>query len=215
MTAPTQNTVAEQTFDIDATFDSAGSGGSGAPSFAWPADPRNPRDPLIGGEIVGEITDIFATVVKDAKTKQPKVNKRGQQMPQFNLTIKTSLRNWEGCKSVPVDEETNAPLPASEDDGSRRIYVKYRMLDALAKAIRESEQGKGGPRIGAKVSVKVTALEDVGQINPLPDYEARYRPAPEEAKNDAAFDQAAAASGPAADPWASAPSGKPTDEPPF
>lgn len=209
---------------LDDIFDSAG-GGSGAPSFAWPVDPANPRLPAIGGAIQGEITDVYVTVVKDAQTKEPKLNKNGQTSHQVNVTIQTSLRNWEGCKSVPVDEETKQPKPASEDTGLRRIYVKYKMLDAVAAAIQGSAQGKGGPRVGAKIAVKVKALIDVGQLNPLTDYEAKYLPpAADPAADVFAQQQAApapqqqapatpAASAPAGDPWAGATSFG--DEPPF
>lgn len=213
MTTPSQNN--EQSFDLDALFDSSG-GGSGAPSFAWPADARNPRNPQIGGSIAGEITDVFVTVVKDAQTREPKLNKRGQQMPQVNVTIKTALRNWDGCKAVPVDPDTKQELPASEDTGERRIYVKYRMLDAVAKAIKSSEQGRGGPRVGAKLAVKLTALQDTGQLNPLPDYEARYEPPAADPAADV-FNAAQTDGGlrapAAADPWAGATGA--TSEPPF
>lgn len=211
------STTAEQQFDVDDVFDSAG-GGSGAPSFEWPAELKQPGNkvvPIIGGQIAGEVTDVFMTVVKDATTKEPKLNKRGKQMPQVNVTLQTTLRYWEGCKKVPIDEETKQELPASEDTGLRRIYVKYKMLDAIAAAIKESDQGKGGPRVGAKLAVKLTKLEDTGAPNPLPHYEARYVPAPVDTAADA-FDNAtaeAAKSEPAADPWANAAGGG--YEPPF
>lgn len=230
MTTPA-NTAPEayQAADLDSIFDSQG-GGSGAPSFAWPSElgAGNKVLPVIGGAIQGEVTDIFVTVVKDAQTREPKVNKRGAQMPQVNLTLQTALRNWEGAKSVPVDEETGQPKPASEDTGERRIYVKFKMLDALAAAIKESTQKSGGPRKGAKVAVRVTKLVDVGQMNPLTEYEAKYVPPVDDPSADIfntqqqaqapAATPAAPASAPAADPWAQAApasSGWGTDEPPF
>lgn len=216
MTTPTD----EQVFDLDSVFDNAG-GGDGAPSFEWPAELRQPGNkvvPIIGGSIVGEITDIYVTVVKDATTKQPKVNKNGKQMPQVNLTVQTELRNWQGCKKIPLvdpNDPSKGEKPASEDTGERRIYVKYRMLDALARAIKASDQKTGGPRKGAKVAVKLTELIENGSPNPLPDYEAQYRP-PVSGPADNLFDQAAAAAPAAppaaADPWSTATS---TDEPPF
>jgi hypothetical protein len=217
------DTATEQQFDLDDVFDRAG-GGSGAPSFAWPLqdDPRKPdrKVPVIGGSIQGEITDIYVTVVKDPdKDNAPKLDKNGKQQPQVNLTIQTTQRNWEGCKNVPTNEDGTAKDPA-EDTGERRIYVKFRMLDALAKAIKESEQKKGGPRKGAKVAVRVKDLQYSTNLmrHPLPDYEAKYVP-PVETPADDMFtqqqDQMAAAASTAdasQDPWASAAGG---DEPPF
>lgn len=210
-----------QVFDIDAAFDGAGSG-SGAPSFKWPKheDPTGAdrKVPIIGGSIVGVITDIYATVVKDPEKKDsdgnplPKLDRRGRQQPQFNLTLQTSLRNWEGVVNVPTAEDGVTPLPASDDTGERRIYVKYKLLEAIAKAIQASEQGKGGPKIGAKLGVKVKDLiySSDKMRHPLPDYEAQYWP-PVESFGDDAFDSAAA--GPAgSEPAGSAPA---SDEPPF
>lgn len=222
MTTPT-NTAPEaySQNDLDSIFDNQG-GGSGAPSFAWPSElgAGNKVLPVIGGAIQGEITDVFVTVVKDAQTREPRLNKRGQQSPQVNLTIKTNLRNWEGCKSVPVDEETQQPKPPSEDTGERRIYVKYKMLDAIGAAIKASPQGRGGPRVGARLAVKVKSLIDVGQLNPLTDYEARYIPPALDPAADA-FSQPAAQvpaqqQPPAQQPdsWAGASNGF-GDEPPF
>lgn len=222
-----QDQVEEQVFDIDAAFDSAG-GGSGAPSFQWPSDPAtNHKHPLIGGTISGEIVDIFATVVKDATTRIPRVNKNGQQMPQFNITLKTDLRNWEGVNKIPLVDPQNpnsGPKPASEDTGERRIYVKYRLLDAISRAIKAAGQKKangdvgGGPRVGAKLRVRLTKLEDKGAPNPLPDYEAQYVLAPEAAPTDGAWETATSNTKPVqqaapADQWAGAVSGG--DEPPF
>lgn len=211
----------EQQFDLDAVFDAAG-GGSGAPSFQWPEDAN--RNPQVGASISGTITDIFVTVVRDAQTKQPKVNKAGRQMPQVNITLQTDLRNWQGVKRVPLnnpDDPNSGPKPPSEDTGERRIYVKYRMLDALAKAIKESSQGGGGPRKGARCAVRVSGLQQTSYLNPLADYQAKYEPP---APTDAAWEQATSqpqapqqqsytpppATPPANDPWSAA-----NSEPPF
>lgn len=210
--------VEEQVFDLDAVFDNAGGGGGGAPSFEWPTqiDPRNKNRvvPVIGGEIVGEITDVYVSVVKDATTKLPKLNRKGAQMPQVNLTVKTNLRNWEGCTKVPLsdpDDVNSAPADPAEDTGERRIYVKYRMLDAVAAAIQKSDQKKGGPRKGAMIAVKVSDLTyDKDPLrHPLPDYEAQYKAAPEDPAADV-FNAASATQG--KDPFAGAST---TDEPPF
>lgn len=156
---------------LDDVFAQAG-GGSGAPSYAWPKDGKAPK---IGHVVSGEITDLFLTVVKDADTGDPKLDKNGRTQPQVNVTLQTTLRNWEGVINVPKDEQGNT-LPASEDTGLRRIYVKHRMLDAVARAIKESEQKSGGPKVGARLAVKVKGALNTGKLNPLPDYDARYEP---------------------------------------
>ena len=189
--------MTDQVFDIDAAFDNAG-GGSGSPSYAFPKqdDPRNAnrKIPVIGGGVVGTITDIYQTVVKDPdKDNEPKLDKRGRQQPQFNITLQTEFRNWDRCVNVPTAEDGVTPLPADQDTGERRIYVKHKMIEAVAKAIKASEQGKGGPQIGAKLGVKVSDLTYHADKmrHPLPDYEAQYRP-PVDTGFDAAFDSAGA-----------------------
>jgi hypothetical protein len=195
-----QDAPVEQQFDIDSVFDSAG-GGSGAPSYEWPSqiDPRNKNRivPVIGSVVQGTITDIFVTVVKDATTKAPKLNKKQQQQPQVNLTLQTDLRNWDMCKNIPLVDPADSNSPQkdpAEDTGERRIYVKYRMLDALARAIKGSPQQKGGPRVGAKVAVRVKDLTyDKDPLrHPLPDYDAAYEP-PVSGPADGIFAQAESA----------------------
>jgi hypothetical protein len=212
-------TTTEQAFDLDSLFDNAG-GGTGAPSFEWPKqiDPKNKNRmiPVIGGAVQGEITDIYVTVVKDINTKEPKLDKRGRQQGQVNLTLQTSLRNWESVVNIPTDDDDNE-LPASEDTGERRIYVKYRLLDAISKAIKESDQASGGPRKGAKLAVKVSDLiyDKDPTRHPLPDYIAKYVPPVSSPADDmfaAEQAKAPAATPPAEDPWATAVS---SDEPPF
>ncbi len=208
--------MTDQVFDIDSSFDNAGSG-SGIPSYAFPKqdDPKNAnrKVPVVGGGVVGVITEIYQTVVKDPDNdNKPKLDKRGRQQPQFNITLQTDFRNWDRCVNTPTEEDGVTALPTDQDTGERRIYVKHRMIDAVAKAIKGSEQGRGGPKIGAKLGVKVTDLTypTDKMRHPLPDYEAQYRP-PADSFGDSTFDAAGSAP---ADPPA-APAQAFSEEPPF
>lgn len=224
MTENNQNTDVEvEQFDIDDVFDNAGQGGSGAPSYEWPKQPdpknKNRNVPIIGGDVVGEIVDIYVTVVKDPQNdNKPKLDKRGRQQPQINLTLQTEYRNWERVVNIPTADDGETELPPEEDTGLRRIYVKHRMTDAIAAAIKASGQkplpgkkGPGGPRKGAKVAVKVTDLiYSADKLrHPAPDYEAQYKPPVEVSAQEQQADDAFAAH------ESSAPAAGWGDDPPF
>lgn len=196
---------------------SAGSGG-GAPSYAFPKElgRNNKVVPVIGSTIAGEIEGLFRTVVKDIDTGDPKLDKNGNEQPQVNITLKTSLRNWDSTIKPGKDEEGNE-LPPESDEGLRRVYAKHRMLQAIAKAVKESGN-TGAPKVGGKLAIKVTNLiwdEKNTARNPLPDYEARYvAPDPGAAGMNDAFDGAAAQQEQAAPAAPAAPSTW-DQEPPF
>lgn len=176
--------------DLDSEFDQRGGGGTGAPSYDFPTEiQRGKIVPVVGHVVQGQIVDIFATWVKDAQTSELKLDKNGQKQRQINFTLQTEFRNWERAKS-PGKDEDGKELPASEDTGLRRVYAKYRMLDAAAGAVRKSPQGRGAPKIGGHLAFRVKDLiwdEKNKTRNPLPDYEAKYEP-PSELDN--AFDKA-------------------------
>lgn len=216
--------------NLDSIFEQqAAGGGGGAPSYAFPkVQERGKLVPQVGHVVQGTITDIFATVVKDIDTGDPKRDKNGNEQPQINITLETTFRNWEAAIKPGKDEEGNE-LPASADEGQRRIYAKHRMLQAIAKAVKESGNS-GAPKVGGKLAVRVKGLvwdEKNPTRNPLPDYDAVYKaPEPGQVAADAAFNAAAVTepattrpasnglSAPAQQPdaWAAAMTG---DKPPF
>jgi len=78
----------------------------------------------LGDQVGGEILEVKPGVVTDIGTTEPKLDKNGKTQPQLAITVQTSLRNWEHVKTPPTDEN-NQPRPGADDDGRRRIYVKY------------------------------------------------------------------------------------------
>ena len=182
--------------DLDDVFAQQSGGGAGAPSYEFPkVAERNKLVPEVGHVVQGEVVALFKTVVKDAQSGEVKLDKNGNQQPQVNITLKTEFRNWERATKPGKDDDGNE-LPASEDVGERRIYAKYRMLQAIAKAVKEATGKPGAPREGGILAVRVKGLEwppsNQSARNPLPDYEARYTPpAPKNEAADSAFAQAA------------------------
>lgn len=122
-------------------------------------------------------------VVVDPTTGQPRIKK------QLKVILDTPLRNWQGLKQAPLDQETNQPRPPHEDDGRRAVYIKGWMTGAVGDAIRAAGQ-TGAPRKGGKLAVRVTELVATSNGNPYPKYEARYQPP---AAGDAMFAEPPAA----------------------
>lgn len=215
--APPQQPVAAPRSAED-FFD--GVGGVGAPSFKFQG---------VGDSIVGTIVDQFATVVTDTSGNVKRYEKSGEVIPQLNITLQTELRNWDHVNKIPVDDQGNPKMPG-EDDGLRRIYVKYDMRRAVGAALQAAKAPAGGLQNGGKLAVLLSGGRPTGQPNDLPLYEARYQaPAP-----TTAFDFGADTQGQPAqqapqqqpapvvqqDPWATAPQQQPTpqgfnDDPPF
>lgn len=195
--------MTDQVPSTDSFFD--GVGESGAPSFKFSG---------VGTGIKGTVVDQYATFVTEPGSREPKTYKDGTPIPQLNVTLQTELRGWKNVSKVPKDKDGN-PLPASEDDGKRRIYVKYQMRNAVGAAIKAASER--ALATGGTLAVKQTGEDDRGKANPLPIFEARYTaPKPEEeffSSNDGQQD-----------PWAvggsstgAAPASQPAadDEPPF
>lgn len=188
----------------------------------------------IGDVVVGTILDQFKTQQTKFGTGDKLFFDDGTPRMQLNVTLQTDLRNWDKV-TKPLEDENDKPLPASEDDGKRRIFIKSDMQSAIGKAIKAA--GAPGLRNGGKLAVKMTGTKDVGKGNPMSLYEARYQPP---AEGDGFFDAGAAQQPPAQqapaqqqaaappqqaapatrsdDPWATAPvaaSSSFSDEPPF
>lgn len=138
-----------------------GVGGTGAPSFKF-------TGPDSG--IKGKIVDQYRTHVTDTKGNV-KTYPSGDPIPQLNVTLQTTLRNWKGVKKVPTDDN-GVELDASEDTGLRRVYIKYDMRRAVAVAVKSV--GERYMENGGDLAVKQTGWKPTGQSNDLPLYDARY-----------------------------------------
>jgi hypothetical protein len=152
---PTEGT-AEDFFD--------GVGGGGAPGFKFGP---------VGSGIRGTVVEQYRTTVRDT-SGTVKTYSDGRPIPQLNVTLQTDLREWAGCAKVPVDPETQQPKPASEDDGLRRVFVKYDMRRAIGVALQAA--GRKYLETGGQLAIKHSGDKPTGQPNPLPLYEARYKP---------------------------------------
>lgn len=194
--------------DLDAVFANASGGGGNVPSFDWQKAPKvmNGKDGYLpGDEIRGVVTGLFRTNVKmdgPNGTRVDKLDKNGNTLPQINITLETEHRGWQRVTNIPTGEDGQTPLPASEDEGKRRVYAKYRMLVAVAEAVAKATGRPGAPKIGGKLAIRVKGNVDTGARNLLPDYEALYVP-PSEFDGvfaDAAAQTPAAAATPAPTP---------------
>lgn len=178
--------------------------GGGAPSFDF--------DQKIGNGVIG-------TIVKMEKVQQTKQGEpdtklwfdaaETQPRMQLNVTLQTELRNWKGVKNVPKDADGNEK-PADEDDGTRRVYLKFKSQQAVGEALRKA--GATSPKLGGRLGLKLSSISPnpngPGKIH---DYEAVYE-APTGAEGFDFGGSAEAEKAPAAKPEAAP---QVSEEPPF
>lgn len=185
-----------------------GVGGGGAPGFKFGGTNTGIR---------GTVVDQYRTFVTEPGSREPKTYPDGTPIPQLNVTLQTDLRNWDKVTKVPVDPETQQPKPASEDDGKRRVFIKYDMRRAVAVALQA--KGEKALKTGGTLAIKQTGEKDTGKANGLPLFEARYEAPPEnadffppEGDSQNPWATSAESAAPAQAPTAAAPV---DDEPPF
>src|SRR5690606_39712077 len=121
---------------------------------------------------------------------------------QLEVTLQTDLRNWQGVKPDRIPTWTNPQTgqveqqPPQNDDGKRRIYVWFKMRDAVEEAFRSA--GLQQPLVGDMLAVQLVGYEPTQGGNPTKLYKAWYQRA---AGAQAFFDQGSApAQAPAAAP---------------
>lgn len=152
--------------------ENGGPSAKGAPSFKFKET---------GSLVRGKVVDTFQTFVThvqdvkgtDIKKGDPKLDSKQRKQPQLNVTLQTSLRNWEDVARIPEDED-GKQLPPEEDTGLRRIYVKHRMITAIREALEAAKAPGLKLQKGGDLAVKKTGEEDIGQMNGLPLYAAKY-----------------------------------------
>lgn len=116
--------------------------------------------PTIGSSITGTITAVHPPEpVTDPATRQPSTDKTGRVKMQVRIELATDERD-------PADEF---------DDGSRTLYVKSWMSNAIGEALRKV--GKTEPEVGAKLTVTFSSEEPTAPgLNPAKKYTAVYMP---------------------------------------
>lgn len=96
----------------------------GAPTFNFPNEVNKKKDTLISGsEIEGKVVDTEVTQQTDPENDYaPKFWNDDPEKPMWQLvvTLATDLRD------------------DAEDDGKRRIFAKYKLLDAISDACEEA-----------------------------------------------------------------------------
>lgn len=159
-----------------------GSGGSGAPSFKF----ARKGDTVKGTVKSLRQTDQTYFSGPDAGKPIPDEKRPGQNKQQIVATLETNLRNWEGVARIPRDEDGN-DLPASEDTGSRAIYIKGWMIGAIGDAVRAATNGeRRGLYVGDQIAVALIEEHDSARQTPKK-YKANVKPA---AVGAELFDQA-------------------------
>lgn len=180
-------------------FDDAAKGGGGSPGFKFEK---------IGQGVKGTVTDIFRTKVTKMNSTEPKLDKNGKEIPQLNVTLQTELRDWKGVIKVPLDED-DKPLPASEDTGLRRVFLKYQASRAVADAIKAADAVSSDFKVGSELALKYVSDQPMKE-GAMKIFEARFKKG--EATADDFFESSDAAS---TSTEASAPATADDDEPPF
>jgi hypothetical protein len=199
----TDQTTTPQAGSPDDFFD--GVGGGGAPGFKFGG---------VNTGVKGTVLDQYRTFVTEPGSREPKKYPDGQPIPQLNVTLQTDLRNWDKVTKVPVDPETQQPLDPSEDDGKRRLFIKYDMRRAVAVAVKGV--GERALAEGGVLAVKQSGEKATGKANPLPLFEARYEAPPKNADFlDGAEQDPWATTGEATTAPAAAAAPAADDEPPF
>lgn len=171
----------------------------------------------VGNAVQGEILSTEQQV--QTEYKKPDVilyDKQGRPKQQLKVVLQTSLRNWDGVRTPPVDQETQQPRPASEDDGRRAVYVKGWMVGAVGDAVAKATGQRAAPKVGGKLAVRTTELIPTSQGNPYPKFEAAYQP-PANVQADGMFSEQQQAQQPAPQqpaPQAQGQQGSPWQAPP-
>jgi len=160
--------------NFDEFFEQAG--GDFAPTLKFTNDSGPEGRTQVGGGVIGEILSM----TKQQQTKfgsnppEPIMGKDGvTPLMELKVILQTDLRNWDKCAKVPTGEDKK-PLPESEDDGRRAIYVRGWMTGAIGDAVVAATGKKGAPKVGGKLGVKLIELVPTDKGNPFPKYEAVY-----------------------------------------
>lgn len=114
----------------------------------------------IGTTHVGTIVSFEKTQQRDFTSGAPKTFDNGDPMYQLVFTLATDV----------VDPEIEG------DDGTRKLYAKAGMLNAIREAVRKS--GHAGDLVGGKLGVKYVRDGEPTRagINPPKVYSAKFEP---------------------------------------
>ena len=100
-------------------------------------------------------------------TGVPKVDKNGKPVVMLPVTLQTTLRDWQQSTNPPTDDDG----VIKPDVGLRTVWLRYKLRDAVADAIKRS--GAPGLRLGGTLAIKHTAVGLVNGFN-VKEYAAKY-----------------------------------------
>src|SRR5699024_1986567 len=104
---------------------------------------------------------------------------KGGFKKQLQVVLETTLRNWDGLKKTPTDQD-GVEKPASEDTGSRAIYVKGWMIGPVSDAILKATNGERNcPGPSDTPSATVSEAPPTTKANRLKKPSANAKAAPE------------------------------------
>lgn len=125
----------------------------------------------IGTVVTGTITEEPVLVQQtEFGNGTPKVDKNGRPIMQMIVSVQTDLRSWDGAIKPPTDEN-GIPKPPSDDTGLRTLWVKFKLRDAIADALRKA--GAKGLAVGGKLAVAYTADSTFNGFS-VKEYQAKY-----------------------------------------
>jgi hypothetical protein len=123
---------------------------------------------VIKGTIVEEPVLIEQTVFKSNEVKK---DKNGNVLKQLVVVLQTEHRNWDAALKPAKDADGN-PRPASDDIGHRALFVKFKLRDAIADALKEA--GAKGLEVGGELAVAFTGTEDFNGFD-VKNFKAQYK----------------------------------------
>ena len=124
---------------------------------------------VIKGIVAEEPVVIDQTVYG---TGAPKLDKNGKQQTQLVVVLQTEHRNWDKATN-PAKDETGAPKPGAADAGLRALFVKFKLRDAIADALREA--GTTTLEVGGELAVAYVSDEKFNSFD-VKTYKAKYTP---------------------------------------
>ena len=156
--------------DASSFFSQFSGGGGGAPSFAFQK---------LGDTVKGRVVSCKMMDQTYFGTDNKIPDGKGGFKKQLQVVLETTLRNWDGLKKTPTDQD-GVEKPASEDTGSRAIYVKGWMIGPVSDAILKATNGERNfPVAGDILAVQFSEETPTNKGNPLKKFAANAKAAPE------------------------------------
>lgn len=133
---------------------------------------------IIKGTIVEEPVLIDQTVYN--KPNELKRDKNGNVLKQLVVVLQTEHRNWDAALKPAKDADGN-PRPPADDIGKRSLFVKFKLRDAIADALKAANAKS--LEVGGELAVAFTAESEYNGYD-VKEYQAQYKPPTNAASTD-------------------------------